>query len=53
MLLRDGLSLKLPSPMFISGLVLTLVLDEAEKSLCTFGQPSVRVRVAVVILEIC
>jgi hypothetical protein len=33
MLLRDGLSLKLPSPMFISGLVLTLVLDEAEKSL--------------------
>jgi hypothetical protein len=33
MLMRAGLSLKLPSPMFISGPVLTLALDGAEKSL--------------------
>jgi hypothetical protein len=32
-LMIAGLSLKLPSPMFISRLVLTLALDEAEKSL--------------------
>jgi hypothetical protein len=32
-LMRVGLSLKMPSPMFVSGLVLTLALDEAEKSL--------------------
>jgi hypothetical protein len=31
--LRAGLSLKLPSLMFVSELVLTLALDKAEKSL--------------------
>jgi hypothetical protein len=33
MLMRAGLSLKLPSPMFISGPALMLALDEAEKSI--------------------
>jgi hypothetical protein len=33
MLMRVGLSLKLQSPMFISGPVLSLALDRAEKSL--------------------
>jgi hypothetical protein len=32
-LLHHGLSSKLPSPMFVSRLVLTLALDGAEKSL--------------------
>jgi hypothetical protein len=35
--MRAGLSLKLPSPMFISRLVLTLALDGAEKSLMHLG----------------
>jgi hypothetical protein len=33
MLMRAGLSLKLPSLMFVSGPILTLALDGAEKSL--------------------
>jgi hypothetical protein len=33
MLMRANLSLKLPSPMFVYGPVLTLALDGAEKSL--------------------
>jgi hypothetical protein len=33
MLIRAGLSSKLPSPMFVSGPVLMLALDGAEKSL--------------------
>jgi hypothetical protein len=36
MLMRAGLSSKLPSVMFISGPVLTSVLDGAEKSLMYF-----------------
>jgi hypothetical protein len=36
MLMRAGLSMKQPSLMFISGLVLTLALDGAEKSLMHF-----------------
>jgi hypothetical protein len=36
MLMRVGLSLKLPSMMFISGPVLMLALDEAEESLMHF-----------------
>jgi hypothetical protein len=36
MLMRAGLSLKLPSSMFVSEPVLTLALDEAEKSLMQF-----------------
>jgi hypothetical protein len=51
--MRADLSSKLPSLMFISGQVLTLVVDGAEKSLMHSGQPSVRVCVAVVIPEIC
>jgi hypothetical protein len=35
-LMRAGLSSKLPSPTFISGPVLTLLLDGAEKSLMHF-----------------
>jgi hypothetical protein len=34
--MRAGLSLKLSSPMFVSGPVLTLALDGAEKSLMHF-----------------
>jgi hypothetical protein len=45
MLMRAGLSLKLPSLMFVSGPVLTLALDGAKKSLL--------VCVAVVIPKIC
>jgi hypothetical protein len=52
MLMRAGLSTKLPSSMFISEPVLTLALDGAEKLLITSGQPSVLVHVAVVIPEI-
>jgi hypothetical protein len=53
MLMRAVLSSKLPSLLFVFVLVLMLALDRAEKSLITFGQPSVRFRVAVVIPEIC
>jgi hypothetical protein len=35
-LMRAGLSLKLPSPTFVSGPVLTLLLDGAKKSLMHF-----------------
>jgi hypothetical protein len=45
MLMRAGLSLKLPSLMFIFGPVLMLALDRAEKSL-------MHLRVAVVITDI-
>jgi hypothetical protein len=53
MLMRAGLSSKLPSPTFVSGPVLTLLLDKAEKSLMHFWQPSVRVLVAVVMPKTC
>jgi hypothetical protein len=36
MLMRAGLNLKLPSPMFIFGPGLTLALDGADKSLMHF-----------------
>jgi hypothetical protein len=36
MLMRAGLSLNLPSLMFVYGPILTLALDEAEKSLMHF-----------------
>jgi hypothetical protein len=51
--MRAGLSLKLPSLTFVSGPVLTLLLDGAKKSSMHFRPPSVRVPVAVVILETC
>jgi hypothetical protein len=51
--MRAGLSLKLPSPTFVSGLVLTLLLDGAEKSLMNFRPPSVWVIVEVVIPKTC
>jgi hypothetical protein len=35
-LMRVGLSSKLPSPMFVSGPVLTMLLDGAKKSLMHF-----------------
>jgi hypothetical protein len=52
-LMRAGLSSKLPSLMFISGPVLTLLLDGAEKSLMHFWPAICAVLVVVVIPETC
>jgi hypothetical protein len=51
--MRAGLSSKLPSPMFVSGAVLTLLLDGAEKSLMHLRPAIYVVFVAVVIPKIC
>jgi hypothetical protein len=53
MLMRVGLSSKLSSLMFISGLVVTLALDGAEKLLMHLWATISVVRVVVTIPEIC
>jgi hypothetical protein len=53
MLMRAGLSLKMPSPMFVSGPVLMLALDGADKSLRHLQAAISACRVVVVIPKIC